>query len=43
MIYDKIKKQNWEERIDKQQKKEILDFLYLKDFFIKFITRNYFI
>ena len=32
MIYDKIKKQNWEERIDKEQKKEVLDFLYLKDF-----------
>ena len=32
MIYDKIKQQNWEERIDKEQKKETLDFLYLKDF-----------
>ena len=32
MIYDKIKKQNWEEGIDTTQKKEILDFLYLKDF-----------
>ena len=26
IIYDKIKKQNWEERIDKEQKKEVLDF-----------------
>ena len=32
IIYDKIKQQNWEERIDKEQKKEVLDFLYLKDF-----------
>jgi hypothetical protein len=32
IIYDKIKQQNWEERIDKEQKREVLDFLYLKDF-----------